>query len=262
MPKAHSLCLAMMFVMMSSLITITWADETGASGAANGEASSAPSVSVQDWTQLDDNEQELTVWDPIEPVNRGVFWFNDKLYFYLLKPVARGYRAVIPEAARESVGNFFYNLAAPVRILNSLLQLKGREATDEVLKCIFNSTFGIAGLFDLGVGLPADRDGEDFGQTLGHYGTPPGFYLVIPILGPSNARDAVGKVGDSLTNPVTSPYYFKLKTIEIIGAQALDKINLISLDKDTYESIKKDSLDPYLFVRNAFMQNRAAKVDK
>lgn len=262
MPKTLSLLLAMMLVMISGIITISRAEEAGSSAAANGKASTAPSVSEQDWTQLDDNEQELTVWDPIEPVNRGVFWFNDKLYFYLLKPVARGYRAVIPEAARESVGNFFYNLAAPVRILNSLLQLKGREATDEVIKCIFNSTFGIAGLFDLGVGLPTNRDGEDFGQTLGHYGTPPGFYLVIPILGPANARDAVGKVADSLTNPVTSPYYFKLKTIEIIGAEAFDKINQLSLDKDTYESIKQDALDPYLFVRNAYMQNRAAKVDK
>jgi phospholipid-binding lipoprotein MlaA len=260
MLKVRNLVLGMLIVMLTGPWTgARAADDPGDAGLT---APATAQAADHDWTQLDENEEELTVWDPIEPVNRGVFWFNDKLYFYLLKPVARGYRAVVPEPARESVGNFFHNLASPVRVLNSLLQLKGREAVDETLKCIFNSTFGLAGLFDLGVGLPADSDGEDFGQTLGHYGTPPGFYLVIPVLGPSNARDTVGLVGDALVNPVTSPYYVKLKTTEVIGLQAFDKVNKVSLDKDTYEAIKKDALDPYLFVRNAYMQHRAAKVEK
>jgi len=260
MLKVRSLVLGMMIVMLSGAWTVSWAVEDP--GDTSEKAPATTHAVDHDWTQLDDDEEELIVWDPIEPVNRGIFWFNDKLYFYLLKPVARGYRVVIPEPARESVGNFFHNLATPVRVLNSLLQLKGREAVDETLKCIFNSTFGLAGLFDLGVGLPANKDGEDFGQTLGHYGTPPGFYLVIPVFGPSNTRDAIGLVGDTLTNPVTSPFYCKLKPIEVVGLQAFDKVNELSLDKDTYEAIKKDSLDPYLFVRNAYMQNRAAKIGK
>jgi phospholipid-binding lipoprotein MlaA len=257
MLNIHKLILSLTLVLLFGVCGVTWA----ASGAGETTPDSM-SATEQDWTQLDDDEEELEVWDPIEPFNRGVFWFNDKLYFYAFKPVARGYRATLPEPVRESVGNFFHNLAAPVRIVNALLQLKGRKAVDESLKCVFNSTFGLAGLFDLGVGLPANADGEDFGQTLGHYGTSAGFYLVIPILGPSNARDAVGRVADSLTHPVPSPYYLQMKQFEVIGVQTYETVNHLSLDKDTYESIKKEALDPYLFVRNAFMQNRAARIDK
>jgi len=215
-----------------------------------------------DWTELDEDDQELEVWDPIEPFNRGMFWFNDKLYFYLLKPVAKGYRFVTPEPVRESAGNFFHNLAAPVRVLNSLLQGKGTVAAAELSIFMINSTWGIAGLFDLTPDDMVKPDAEDFGQTLGHYGTPSGFYLVLPVFGPSNARDAVGLVADSLTHPVPSPYYLKMKQIEIVGVRTYDTVNELSLDKDTYEAIKRDALDPYLFVRNAFMQKRAAKIEK
>jgi phospholipid-binding lipoprotein MlaA len=233
---------------------------------AAGDDAETPSIAAtdteHDWTELDADEEELNVSDPIEPVNRGIFWFNDKLYFYAFKPVARGYRAVLPEPVRESVGNFFHNLATPVRVVNALLQLKGRKAADEFLKCLFNSTFGLAGLFDLGVGLPSNTDGEDFGQTLGHYGMPSGFYLVLPILGPSNARDTIGRVADALTHPVPSPFYLQMKQVEVVGIQSYETVNSLSLDKDTYEAMKKDALDPYLFMRNAYMQNRAARIEK
>jgi phospholipid-binding lipoprotein MlaA len=179
-----------------------------------------------------------------------------------LKPVAKGYRFIAPEPVRESVGNFFHNLAAPVRVLNSLLQGKGTVAAAELSIFMINSTWGIAGLFDLAPDDMVKPDAEDFGQTLGHYGTPSGFYLVLPVFGPSNARDAVGLVADSLTHPVPSPYYLKMKQIEIVGVRTYDTVNELSLDKDTYEAIKRDALDPYLFVRNAFMQKRAANIEK
>jgi len=215
-----------------------------------------------DWTELDEDDQELEVWDPLEPFNRGMFWVNDKLYFYLMKPVAKGYRYVAPEPVRESVGNFFHNLATPVRFLNCLLQGKGHDAASELALFMLNSTFGIAGLFDLTPDDMVKPDAEDFGQTLGRYGTSSGFYLVLPVFGPSNARDAVGRVADSLTHPVPSPFYLKMKLLEVAGIRTYDTVNKLSLDKDTYESIKRDELDPYLFVRNAFMQKRAAKVEK
>jgi len=205
-----------------------------------------------------EEEETLRVWDPIEPVNRGIFWFNDKLYVYLLKPVARGLR-VVPEPARVSLGNFFSNLAAPVRFANKLLQLKLGDASDELAAFVFNSTFGIAGLFDIAAkegGIV--RKEEDFGQTLGHYGVRPGFYLVLPLFGPSTARDAVGRVGDYFLDPL--PYF--VGSTELLAAKAVDKENDLSLDKDTYEGIKRDELDPYLFIRNAYAQRRAAQVDK
>lgn len=253
----YKLVPVMYFFLLCGVCSLSWAAE--------GSDDPAPVKTVtadHDWTQLDENEDELVVWDPIEPFNRGVFWFNDKLYVHALKPVARGYRAVLPEPVRKSVGNFFHNLATPVRFVNALLQLKGRKASDELFKCIFNSTFGLAGLFDVGGGFPENVDGEDFGQTLGHYGTSPGFYLVLPILGPSNARDTVGKVADSLTHPVPSPYYLQMKPLEVAGVESYETVNGLSLDKDTYESIKKEALDPYLFMRNAYMQSRAARINK
>jgi len=204
------------------------------------------------------DEEPLQVWDPIEPVNRGIFWFNDKLYFYLLKPVARGFR-VVPEPARVSVANFFDNLATPVRFLNSLFQGKLNDASDELARFMFNTTFGIAGLFDIAkTEGGVSRKEEDFGQTLGHYGAGPGFYLVLPVFGPSSARDAVGRVGDYFLDPLT----YTLGQWERIGAKAVDKENDLSLDKDTYEGIKRDELDPYLFIRNAYAQRRQAQVDK
>lgn len=216
----------------------------------------------RDWTELEENEAELNVWDPIEPFNRGMFWLNDKMYFYLLKPVARGYRVVAPEPVRESVGNFFNNLGAPVRFLNCLLQGKGHNAANEFSMFVINSVFGLGGLFDHGADIPGRPDSEDFGQTLGYYGASSGFYLVLPFLGPSNARDAVGRVADSLVHPVPSPYYLKMQQLEVTGLRTYDTVNDLSLDKDTYEAIKSDSLDPYLFVRNAYTQRRMAKVDK
>jgi phospholipid-binding lipoprotein MlaA len=191
-----------------------------------------------------------------------MFWFNDKLYVYALKPVAKGYRAVTPEPVRESVGNVFRNLTAPVRIVNSLLQFKVINTLDELTMFFINSTLGVGGVFDLTDRSARQPSPEDFGQTLGYYGTPPGFYLVLPVFGSSNARDLVGLAADSLTAPIPSPYYAKLQTVEVVGAQAFDTINGLSLDKDSYEAIKRETLDPYLFVRNAYMQQRQARVDK
>ncbi|BCR05627.1 hypothetical protein DESUT3_26960 [Desulfuromonas versatilis] len=204
-------------------------------------------------------EEPLEVWDPIEPFNRGMFWFNDKLYFYLLKPVARGYRAVAPEPVRTSVGNFFSNLAFPVRFVNSALQLKIGDAGNELRRFLLNSTVGVAGLFD-----PAKQNGwlkkeEDLGQTFGRYGVGSGFYLVMPVFGPTNLRDGVGRLGDGYLDPVP---FLVPGTLEYVGVKAYDRVNALSLDKDTYEGIKREQLDPYLFIRNAYTQRREALIEK
>lgn len=206
----------------------------------------------------EDFEDEITISDPIEPFNRAMFWVNDKLYFYILKPVARVVR-VVPEPARESVSNFFANLATPVRLVNSLLQLKFNDATVEVARFVLNTTVGVGGLFDVArsEGFPAKN--EDFGQTLGFYGLGPGFYIVWPLFGPSTLRDSVGFAADGFLDPV--PYV--VEDFELyLGIEALDRENELSLDKDTYEGIKKDALDPYLFIRNAYIQNREGKIAK
>ena len=196
------------------------------------------------------------VADPIEGWNRLMFRFNDRLYFWVLKPVARVFR-VVPEPIRSSFGNFFSNVATPVRFVNALLQARFKDAGRELTRFVINTTVGIAGFFD-----PAkkyghlDKKEEDFGQTLGRYGIGPGPYLVIPLLGPANARDVVGRVADFFLDP----FYYLVGVDQLAAIDGFDTVNDTSLDDDTYEKTKRDALDPYLFIRDAYSQHRAAAV--
>lgn len=223
-------------------------------------------VADDDFFGVDDDEdftdgdlESFDINDPIEPFNRGMFWFNDKLYFYLLKPIARGYR-VVPEPARQSVANFFSNLGTPVRFVSSVLQLKFTDAGTELGRLVVNSTVGIAGLFD-----PAKKylgwrkKDEDLGQTFGNYGVGSGFYIVWPLLGPSSARDTVGMVGDYFLDPL---HYAGMKPMERVALKGLEMETKLSLDKDTYEGIKRQALDPYLYIRTTYAQHREGKIKK
>lgn len=204
-------------------------------------------------------EAQLQIADPIEPFNRGVFWINDKLYFYLLKPIARSFR-VVPEGVRTHVRNVFTNLGFPIRFVNNLLQLKFRGAGLESYRFLLNSTIGLAGIFDPAGYIPELKlRNEDLGQTFGRYGIGHGFYLVLPILGPSSLRDGIGTAGDFFLEPI---YYTNLTYLQQEGVKGFDRVNRLSIDRDTYEQIKRDSLDPYLFIRNAYVQRRQAQVNQ
>ena len=211
---------------------------------------------------MDDDDTVLEVYDPLEPINRGIFWFNDKMYFYVMKPLARGFRYV-PEPWRVSLKNFFNNLQAPVTIVNATLQGKFADAGNELTRFATNTTLGIGGLFDPSkehFGIRPKE--EDTGQTMGYYGVGPGPYLVLPFLGPSNLRDGVSLFADTRLDLA---YYIWGKgkdNYDYYGILAFKMINNLSLDKDTYEGIKKDALDPYLFVRDAYAQYRQSQIDK
>lgn len=207
----------------------------------------------------DFEEEEIEVFDPIEPVNRAIFGFNDKFYFYIFKPMAKAYR-VVPGPVRVSAANFFTNLFTPTRFVNALVQFKFRDAGNELTRFLVNTTVGGAGFFDpAGKHAGLAKKEEDFGQTLGRYGVGEGFYLVLPFLGPSNVRDGIGLLADGALNPI---YYLGISDLEKVGLRAYYSVNAVSLDKDTYESIKKESLDPYLFVRDAYHQRREGLVKK
>lgn len=202
-------------------------------------------------------EEAVEVADPLQHWNRAMFHFNDKLYFWLLKPVSRGYKAVIPTPVRSGIRNFFHNLTAPIRMVSALLQGKGRAASAELTSFLINSTVGI-----LGFGNPAKRwpelssSEEDLGQTLATYGIGDGFYLVWPILGPSTLRDSVGMVGDWFLNPVS--YVQPLEAdLEI---RAGEIVNDTSFHIGDYESLKEAAVDPYIALRNAYIQNRKKKI--
>jgi len=212
----------------------------------------------EDLPWLDDEDEELDVYDPLETINRGTFWFNDKLYFYLLKPVAKGYRWIMPEPLMLGVGNFFSNLASPVRIINAGLQGKFADAGNELTRFAVNTTIGIGGLFDTAKDhFDLKKKEEDTGQTLGFYGIGPGPYLVLPFFGPSSFRDGLGLLADSRMDLT----YYLWEDRDYWAAIILKTVNTVALDKDTYEGIKKDALDPYLFVRDAWTQYRKNKVE-
>jgi phospholipid-binding lipoprotein MlaA len=209
-----------------------------------------------DWSD-DSNDDIYTVADPLEKFNRAVFYFNDKLYFWFLKPVAIGYRAVLPQPARIGVKNFFNNVTAPMRIINNVLQGKGRAAEAEWAKFLYNSTVGV-----LGFGNPAgsnpelNPDEEDLGQTLAGYGIGDGFYIMLPFLGPSTLRDAAGRAGDLFINPVSYVEPLEASLAVSGGIQ----VNNLSFRIGDYESLKKAALDPYESFRNAYIQLRQSKI--
>ncbi|MFZ5760396.1 MAG: MlaA family lipoprotein [Thermodesulfobacteriota bacterium] len=203
--------------------------------------------------------EEIVVSDPLEPVNRVFFHFNDKLYFWALKPLARVYGTFIPEDFRICIRNAFHNVLFPVRFANNILQGKFANAGIEFSRFCINTTVGVAGLGD-----PArdvfhlERKDEDFGQTLGFWGIANGLYFCWPILGPSTLRDTAGFVGDSYLNPLAI-----VMEHDPEGGLALsggERINSTSLVLGDYESFKESSFDPYISLRDAYVQHRRSKI--
>ena len=226
-------------------------------------SSEEPQLSLEENDEfLDEFESEfeekgVTVADPLSFWNRAMFHFNDKLYFWFLKPVAKGYRVVIPGVVRTGVRNFFSNIYTPIRLTSCILQGKAKAGGTELIRFVVNSTIGIAGVADPAKKyLKLDISDEDFGQTLGAYGIGNGFYLVWPLLGPSTLRDSVGMVGDRFLNPITY-----VKPVEAsVAIWSFDKINETSLHIGDYESIKKAAVEPYEAFRDAYIQYRLNKV--
>jgi phospholipid-binding lipoprotein MlaA len=212
-----------------------------------------------DWPG-DDEYVVVPVADPLEPINRLFFNFNDKFYFWLLRPLARTYSHAVPKPARKCVGNFFYNLKMPIRFANNLLQGKfGRGAT-ELTRFLVNTTVGVAGLWDPARHwLDLSSNEEDFGQTLGLYGIGEGFYICWPFFGPSNVRDTFGLAGDYLLDPI-SYLGFNGETEEGLAVKAGDTINRTSLSLGDYEDFKRATFDPYSALRDAYFQGRRAKI--
>lgn len=198
--------------------------------------------------------------DPLEPINRAMFGFNRTADRYVLKPVAQGYKAVVPDVAQQGVINFFSNLSEPITILNGLLQGKFAQAGSDTGRFLLNSTAGFAGLMDVASAAGLEKHDEDFGQTLGYWGVGTGAYLMLPLLGPSNGRDLIGRGVDYFSAP---QYYVQQNNTDedeiFYGVTAL---NLISLRTQlmSADSLIDGAIDPYIFVRTAYLQNRLNKV--
>ncbi len=199
-----------------------------------------------------------TIADPLQPVNRVFFQFNDKFYFWLLKPAATGYNTVVPEDARVGVRNFFSNLATPVRLVNCLLQVNFKCVGTETFRFLLNSTFGLAGFLDPAkTEFNVEKQEKDLGQTLGIWGIGPAFYINWPILGPSSLRDTIGYVGDLFLDPLN----YLISSIPInLGIKSYAQVNETSLTIGEYESLKESALDPYIALKDAYHQYRQNKI--
>ncbi len=203
------------------------------------------------------DKKEVGVADPLESFNRLMFGLNDSLYFLIFKPVAQTYKGVVPEPARIGVRNFFQNIGTPVRYVNCLLQGKGPSADIELRRFLVNTSIGV-----LGFGDPArDQYGlqpvwEDLGQTLAVYGMENGFYIVWPVFGPSTMRDSIGILGDVFLNPVR--YVRPRETSYIISATRV--INGSSFHIEEYEEFKAAFLEPYVAMREAYIQHQEEKI--
>jgi len=195
--------------------------------------------------------------DPLEGLNRKVFGFNDFLDVYFLEPVATGWNWLLPAAVQRSVSNFFSNLRFPVNAVNNLLQGKPRASAAEVGRFTLNSTVGVLGFLDPATELGLPAHDEDFGQTLGKWGVPPGPYLVLPLLGPSNPRDGAGMLIDWPLSVVP----FVVGQFVGLGASSVELLNARSLVLEDVRDAKRASLDYYVFVRNAYRQHRRALIN-
>ncbi len=195
--------------------------------------------------------------DPLSGYNRVMTQVNDRLYYWVLKPTGQAFRFVLAEPARQSIAGFFKNLGFPQRFVNNLFQLKFKRAGSEVTRFVINTTVGVAGLWDPATKLldiPAYP--EDFGQTLGHYGLAGGFHVVLPLFGPSNLRDACGKVVDWPLDPV----HYLEDGEAVLAVTGVETVNKTSLSIGEYEALTQDAMDLYILLKDAYRQNRNKKI--
>lgn len=194
--------------------------------------------------------------DPLEPINRGIYKFNDAVDKAVIKPVATGYKEVMPGPVRTAVGNFFSNLDDVLVLLNDLLQFKLELAASDFSRLVWNTTLGIAGLIDVGSKMDLPKHNEDFGQTLGYWGVGNGPYLVLPFLGPSTLRDTVGLVVDSHFDPLWQHDPISERNT----AYGLHTIDTRARLLDAEKVLEEAAIDRYIFLRDAYLQRRRGLV--
>lgn len=199
--------------------------------------------------------------DPLEPTNRVFYRVNDAIDTAVLRPVAQGYRAVVPGAVRRPVRNVLSNLSTPIVFANDVLQAKPRRAGDTLMRFLINSTVGVAGLFDVATDWGYPAHGADFGMTLALWGLPEGPFLFLPVLGPSNPRDAAGFGGNIVLDPFTWASFggataFRLSRAGVGAVDTREKV------LDPIDEVKRTALDPYATFRSLYRQNRQSEIDQ
>jgi phospholipid-binding lipoprotein MlaA len=191
--------------------------------------------------------------DPWEGVNRVIFRFNDTLDTYALRPLAQGYEFITPQFVEDGIHNFFNNIGDVRNFANDVLQAKPNAAGVDTARLLMNTTLGLAGFVDVGTRMGLQRNDEDFGQTLGHWGVPSGPYVMLPLFGPSTVRDGLAKFPDSYDAPY--PYMNDIK-----WRNSLQALDIVDIRASLLSADKLITGDKYTFIRNAYLQNREFKV--
>jgi phospholipid-binding lipoprotein MlaA len=270
MTRLLSVAAALVFLLTAGCATRP-AAENSAAPAATGPAASAESTagpSGKSFIDDDDDDwddvAEVKVFDPIEPVNRGLFWFNHQLYTYVAKPFSTAYKFVLPEPVRLGVRNVFDNLRFPGRFVNHTLQGRLDRTALETGKFVVNTTAGVGGIMKPSEKIPAmaELPRVDTGQTLAKWGVPHGPYVVLPVLGPHTAREVVGTAGDTALNPVSWLAFIFPGAGWTVGVSAPSGAHGVPDQMDTYDAATRDALDPYISARTGYIQYRNAAASR
>ena len=203
---------------------------------------------------------EDEIYDPIEPFNRAIFSFNNAADKIILEPVSKGYKK-LPSPLQSGISNFLSNLRMPLVVVNQILQGQGKNASESTGRFLVNSTIGVFGLVDVADKMGLEEKQEDFGQTLATWGVGDGFYIVLPLFGPSNLRDTAGMVLTYTTDPINAyavsegeAWVVPLRT----GVNAVDQRSKII---DEVNALRNNSIDYYAAVRSSYYQNRKAAIN-
>jgi phospholipid-binding lipoprotein MlaA len=242
-------------IILSSLLSVT----ACASRRPYGEEI-APARRYSDIQARETGNRQFAVYDPGEGLNKHIYKFNAKLDDYVLVPIVDGYKAVTPEFVRNRVTNFFMNVGEIPNFTNSVLQGSPRKTSITVGRFAINTTVGLLGTFDVATKMGLDRQQEDFGQTLGTWGAGPGAYVVLPVLGPSNIRDATGKAVDLLTLAFLIPNKVEDDTAYKVVVFGLAPVN--SRYNNNFRYYQSGSPFEYELVRYVTTQARKLQIEK
>ena len=212
-----------------------------------------------DSADFNTSNYEDEIFDPLEPVNRAIFSFNNFADKIILEPAAKGYKK-LPSPIQSGIGNFLNNLKLPLVVVNQLLQGQGKNAAESSGRFIVNSTAGLLGLIDVAEKIGLEQRQEDFGQTLATWGIGDGFYIVLPIFGPSNVRDTAGMILTYTTDPINA-YAIREGEAWILPLRtATNAIDQRSKIIDEVNALRNNSIDYYAAVRSSYYQNRKAAI--
>ena len=225
----------------------------------NAIASEADQVST-DSDDFETTTLEDEIYDPFEPVNRAIFSFNNVADRVVLEPIAKGYKK-LPSPIQSGINNFLSNLRAPLVVVNQLLQGQGDNALQSSGRFLVNSTVGVFGLIDVAEKVGLEEKKEDYGQTLATWGVGDGFYIVLPLFGPSNLRDTSGMVLTMLTDPINAYAVSEGEAWLVPMRTAANAVDQRSQIIDEVNALRDNSIDYYAAVRSSYYQNRKAAIN-